>query len=388
MKVLSYDKQISLYATLGFICFICIYPLDGIKLLLNTIIPLPPFGFIGLIISVFLIYPFFSIKRMLSINIWIVIFYSLAISLIVLSINSRYFEWIDLWIQFKLFISAPLIGYFTAVFLKTKIVTANLLNFILLLLLILSFAVIYFYFNRTLFLDTNYLSFAESILLISVFLIVFLQSRKTKLFITLITFGLLFMADSRFVFFSFILISFFYFSLSSLKILVKLFFLLIVVLLFILAYEPSLLLESRFARLILHSNNDTSLGARSELLSEGFSKTEFYSISGKFAYYREHCDGCYAHNFLSLWFEFGVIGILFIVFLFSTFLTGLFKSFRIVLLKPLNHKFEIFYILITTHVLFGFILSKHWSYFTLFLAMGMTFHILNNRLSFLRKTNK
>lgn len=388
MKVFSFEKQISIYAILGFICFISIYPLDGIKVLTDKFIYLPPFGFIGLVLSLFLIVPFFSIKRVFFVNIWIVIFYSLVLGLIVLTLSSQYFEWLDLWTYFKLFITAPIIGCFTAIYLKSKKVTNNLLYIILLLLLILSFAVLYFYFNRNLFLDINYLSSSESILLTSIFLIVYLPSTKNKLIITVITLGLLFMSDSRFVFFSFLLISFIYFSLSSIQIMFKLFFLLLVLFFFIIVYEPGLLLESRFARLLLHSSSDTSLGARSELSSEGFFITEFYSISGKYAYYRDNCNGCYAHNFLSLWFEFGVIGICFIIFLLSSFFAGIITSFKIILSKCLNSKFEMIYFLLTIHVLMGFVLSKHWSFFTLFFVLGMTFNLLNKKGFSLSKTYK
>ena len=378
-KVLSSEKQLYLYSLLGFICFICIYLLDGIKLLTEGRVPLPPFGFIGLVISLVLLAPFFSIKRSNSVNIWIFIFYIFAICITLLSCTSPYFEWVDFWAFTKLFVIAPLVGYFTCMFLKLKVISLRLKTLVLSLFLILAIAVIFFHFNRSLFIETNYLRFSESILIVGIFLLTFVESPKYKIILTLGVLGILFLSDSRFVFFSFIIIAFTYFLLNSFKALFKLTFFILISFLIVLIFDPELLLESRFARLLIETSDDTSLTARSKLLSQGFLITEFYSISGKYAYYREYCNGCYAHNFLSLWFEFGVVGIGFILFIITVIFLGMVNSLKRILNKSLPIKVEIFYLLIAIHSIIGFLSSKHWAYFSLFLVLGMTFYILNNK---------
>lgn len=379
MKVLSFEKQISYYAILGFICFIFIYALDAIKVLSDKFLFILPFGFIGLILSLFLVVPFFYLKRDNFLNGWILSFFTIVIALIVLSISSTYFEWLDLWNYFKLFIAAPIVGYFTAMFFAIEKVTKKVMNLIITILLVLSILVFIFHFNRNNFLDTNYLRFAESIFLISVFLMVYLKNTTHKIILTILTLVLLFLSESRFVLFSFIIISFVYFSLYSLKSLLLLYFLVFIVLGFVLIYDYNLLADSRFARILFNTSQDTSLNARSELLEKGFSISEFYTISGRYAYFREECTGCYAHNFLSLWFEFGFIGVCFILYLLYSFFMGFSKLFKKFIIKRMINNFEMFYFLLSIHVLIGFIISKHWSYFTLFFVLGMTFFIINKK---------
>jgi hypothetical protein len=379
MTLSGNERKFSVYATLSFVSFICIFALDGAKSVLSEFLPFPPFGFFGLLISLILLVPFFSIERKRSLNLWILCYLAFNSTIILLALCSSFFEWVDLWLFIKLFVSAPLIGYFVLLYITITSFDKRKLQFLLGLFLLLTISVFIFYFNRSLFLDLNYLNLSEGILIMSILLMVLLKESWQQFTLITLTVLLLFMSDSRFVFFSYIILILIYFALKSLKSFIALLSIGFILLVAVFIYNPDIILESRLARLVLNTNKDTSLNARTELLEAGHFSSNFYSLVGKHAYYRSDCNGCYAHNIMSLWFEYGITGALYAVMLILFIVNGWVNSL-IRMLKSVHYaNFYTFFFLISIHATLGFTVSKHWQYFTMFMVFGMALFILDKQ---------
>lgn len=379
MTLQGNEKKFSVYATLGFISFICIFALDGAKSVLSEFLTLPPFGFFGLFISLILVVPFFSIKRQRNLNIWLLIFLAFNTTIILLAANSTYFEWLDVWIFIKLFVAAPLIGYFVQLFLSINTFGKRRTQLLTGLFLLLTISVFIFYFNRSLFLDLNYLNLSEGILIMSILLMIVLKKNWQQYALITLTILLLFMSDSRFVFFSYIILILIYYALKSLKSFVALLSIGFVILVAVFIYNPDIILESRLARLVLNTDNDTSLNARAELLDAGFYSSNFYSFVGKHAYYRSDCNGCYVHNIFSLWFEYGITGLVYALILILFIINAWVNSLKRIMKSVRYANIYTFFFLISIHATLGFTVSKHWQYFTMFMVFGMALFILDKQ---------
>lgn len=86
--------------------------------------------------------------------------------------------------------------------------------------------------------------------------------------------------------------------------------------------------ENRFVRLFLFTENDTSLNARIE--DDEFSREVFLAspvVGGGYKFYQVNGEGTYAHNVLSIVYEFGMFGVLFSSVVAFVASRSLFKSF-------------------------------------------------------------
>ncbi|MEX1192555.1 MAG: hypothetical protein WEA99_11320 [Brumimicrobium sp.] len=367
----------------AFFAFTLIYPMDAIFYIGSFIMPSISVGFIGFALSIFFI-PFFIFeKRPPKFYYMFSIYIVLAIVLGMLVVIGENFIDVDLWAYFRLFFISYIIGYFLSDFFSNSIqkYKSTINVFTIILLIGVSIFVIFHLFSAKIFIEANYLRFSESIALTGFVLLVLNDKLFHKVVIAVVIIVILFFAESRFSLFSFVLSSCFYFFLTSRKIFIYFLILFLAIISIVLIVDSEIITSSRYFRLIFHPSQDTSLNARKELLEKGLDVVSNKPYIGVFAYYREFCSGCYVHNVLSYWIEFGIAGIIFILTVVWVIIMGFFNSVKNILDKSTKQKYgyELF-VLFSIYILIGVFFSKHWDYTSFFILIGAAFYMFKHRL--------
>lgn len=367
----------------AFFAFTMIYPLDAIFYIGSFVLPSLSVGFVGFILSIFFI-PFFIFeKRPIKFHYIFFIYVVLTVAIGLLMVTGKYFVDLDLWVYFRHFFIAFSIGYFLSDFFFNSIhrylSTINVFTFVL--LLGITIFVIFHLFSAKDYIEANYLRFSESIALTGFVLLILNTKLLYKLIIAAIVIVILFFAESRFSLFSFVLSSSFYFFLVSRKIFIYFLITFLAILTFVLFFDPEIITSSRYFRLIFYPDQDTSLNARKELLERGVEIVKEYPYTGLFAYYRELCSGCYVHNALSYWIEFGITGVAFVLTNVLVIIISFVYSVRKILDNEIKNKYcyEIF-VLFSVYILIGVFFSKHWEYTSFFILIGFSFYMLKHKM--------
>jgi O-antigen ligase len=375
---------------IAFIAFLMIYPLDAIVYIGSFVFSTPPAGLIGFVIGLFLI-PFFIIENRPANFYYTFLPYLILVILSgVLIILSEHYVKEDLWLFFRLFFSAFIIGYFTIGYFKLLSKHKTIINAFLIVIMVgLGLFITYHSFSKEAYLTANYLRFSESIALSGFVLLVLTDKILQKVLLASLMIIILFMAESRFSLFAFTLSASIYFFLISRKLFYYFIGISFGIILVVVLITPEVIFESRFYRLIFTPNEDTSLIARKELFTNGFEVFKKQPIWGDYAYYRFSCSGCYVHNFMSFLFEFGIIGLnLALVVILLTFRNLIITIKNIKLKKDSEEKyFYEIYLLFSIYILFGVLFSKHWDYTSFFFLAGTSFFMLKHRLMGLKFVN-
>lgn len=365
------------FGYLSVILFLFLFLLDGIKYIAEYAnYPLPPFGLIGLLLGSLLLYPFLIIQRNNTTNTLLAIYVVFLVSFFLQAIGSFYFLPGDLWSIFRLFIPIMLTGYFMYTYLTDRGISKRFFKTSIFLFFVLGLQIIYFGLHRSAFEGINYLRFAEGFLITSILLITHTKNQFKLLLLVLFSIVVLYYADSRFTFFSYLIITVIYFSFKSFRLLAFIVISVFLAIVIIQLLEPSLITETRYYRMLFSTSIDTSLNSRTEMMETAWNTIRQSPLIGEFAYYRKDCEGCYAHNAFSYWFEFGTIGALFIVFVISTFFTSLFSLIKQSSKRMTLQNQEMFFLLFLIHAVIGFLFSKHWDYISLFFAIGFAFKVI------------
>lgn len=374
----------------AFFAFTLIYPLDAVFYIGSFILPSISVGFIGFIASIFLI-PFLVFeKRPLKFYYLFSIYVTLALVIGVLIVMSNNFLDVDLWIYIRHFFITFTIGYFLFEFFTTSIHKfKSIINtFTIILLIGVLIFVMFQLFSADIYREANYLRFAESIALTGFILLVLNDRLLHKVFVAVAVVIILFLSESRFALFSFVISSCFYFFLISRKTFFYFLLLFLAIISLVLIVDSEIITGSRYFRLIFNPDQDTSLNARKELLERGMTVVRNKPYMGDFAYYREFCSGCYVHNVMSYWIEFGVAGILFVLVTVLLIFSNFVNSVKKMLGEMNNGKYSSgLFILFSTYILIGVFFSKQWDYTSFFILIGSSFYMLKNRLSIKEKLN-
>lgn len=367
----------------AFIAFTLIYPLDAIFYIGSFVLPSLSVGFVGFILSIFFI-PFFIFeKRPIKFHYIFFIYVVLTITIGLFMVTGKHFLDLDLWVYFRHFFVAFSIGYFLSDFFMNSIhrYLSTINVFTIVLLLGISIFVIFHLFSAKEYIEANYLRFSESIALTGFILLTLNAKLLHKLIIAAVIIVILFFAESRFSLFSFVLSSSFYFFLVSRKMFIYFLITFLAILAFVLFFDPEIITSSRYFRLIFHPDEDTSLSARKELFEQGVDVLRKYPYTGLFAYYRELCSGCYVHNVLSYWIEFGIAGAAFVLTNVLVIIISFVWSVRKILNIEIKNTYcyEVF-VLFSVYILIGVFFSKHWEYTSFFILIGFSFYMLKHKM--------
>jgi hypothetical protein len=365
------------YGYLSVFLFLFLFLLDAIKYIAEyASFPLPPFGLIGLLLGGLFLYPFLVIQRNHKTNILLAIYAVFMVSFFLQAMSSFFFLPSDLWSIFRLFIPIMLTGYFMYTYLTDIGISKSIFKASAFLFFVLGIQIIYFGLNRGAFEGINYLRFSEGFLITSILLITHTKNHLKQLALVLFSIVVLYYADSRFTFFSYLIVTVIYFSFKSFRLLASIAISVILTIVIIQLIEPSLITETRYYRMLFSSSIDTSLNARTEMMETAWNAIRQVPLTGEFAYYRKDCEGCYAHNAFSYWFEFGIVGVLFIVFIINTISISLFSLIKQSSKRKKLQNQEMFFLLFLIHAIIGFLFSKHWDYISLFFVIGFAFKVI------------
>lgn len=342
-----------------------------------------PVGAVGLILSLFFI-PFFIFEKHPKRFYYLFLIYSiLALVMGLLMISGSYFTALDLWVFIRQFFVAFTVGYFLADFFVNQLDNYRSIVSIfshILLFGLLIFVVFQFFLPKEN-LESNYLRFSESISLMGFVLIVLNRKLFNKVIIASIILVLLFLAESRFSLFAFLLSCSVYFFFISRK---MFFYFLITFLAFltlVLIVDSEIITGSRYFRLIFQPEQDTSLAARKELMDQGLKVASENQYFGSFGYHRGVCSGCYVHNAISYWIEFGIAGVTFVISNIVLILYSFVICTKRIVKNGVSQKngYEVF-MLFSIYILIGVLFSKHWNYTSFFILIGFSFFLIKTKL--------
>lgn len=307
------------FAYLG--AFILVLFVDPVAFSLQLAgVPKPPFGLAGIALTIALVLreEGLTAGRRMSLQALVLGFGYLV--LIILALSSRHFNWIDAWIWTQ---NATyfFLGVFSASLLSRKglshglklvIAASGALSGVLWLLL-----------SDRIFVSgeiesLNYLHVSDSLAVLGLILLSFIETAKLKLLVIAFFSVSLYFVGSRFGLIGFACagVAMILKNVSwSARALLAVGLVVGVIALF--GYVESLGLEindNRFVRLFLFTENDTSLTARIE--DDDVSRDVFLANplgGGGYKFYVVNGEGTYAHNALSIVYEFGVVGLLFLL---------------------------------------------------------------------------
>ena len=371
-------------STLGLVVFLLIFPLDSIFYFLGDFTGFDvPVGILGIVLAGLCI-PCFSKDLGLPL-IGFFTYALLVLFLIIVTVASSNSSWLDLYFWLRavaLFVSGYLVYKFFVEFNVKKYLPLFYFIFLVLLFISIAFEIPD---------ETNYLRVSGGALLLSLFILAIEDSRFRVLIFIPLVFLMLYKFESRFS-----IISFFFAVLCYVFVIsgrfTRLSLLIFIPLSMMVGYqignyyfqELDSIHAVRLLRLIYETENDTSLNARSELSSEALNIFTENPLLGEFKYYRSGgSGGGYAHNFLSYWAEFGLIGIFFTLFAFFAFIFSFLKSLCLLKLKRPGPRAAF---LCSVVFVLGFLFAKSyvWSYTYWFIGFSLGF-ISNSNLSGYRK---
>lgn len=343
-------------STLGFIIFLLILPMDALATLLERAYGFNiPLGMIGIMIAFFSA-PLMVNEKGFALKLLLVFFLLFLALVIPVSVSSEsglgdYYFWAR---AAALFYA----GFFFGYWIWRGPAQVSFL-FICLLFLLLLFVSHFFSLQ-----DMNYLRLSNGALILSFLLLSVVRSKYLFLIVCLISLVTLYNFESRFSLIAFSLSVFFLLFLqlrSWLKLLYLFFVTIISFLLYWVGYYLTLDVNNihnyRLLRLIYASDQDTSLNARSNLLSDATDVFLNNPLLGSYRYYADSGVGDYAHNFMSFWSELGLFGIIFS----SMVLAVSLLTLKLVTKLKLD-SFGKFLILINTCLILGVVFAKsyHW----------------------------
>ena len=301
--------------------FILVYLIDPVAFSLQLAgVPKLPFGLAGIALTIGLIFreEILSAGRRMSHQALALGFGYIILAL--LAISSKHFQWIDVWIWTQ---NAAyfFLGVFSASFLLKKGLNKGLR--LAIAISIASSAALWLLLSDRIFVSAeidklNYLRVSDSIAILGIILISSIRPAKLRLiFLSLIAVSLYFVG-SRFGLIGFVC--------ASVSIILKdvswsvralLAVGLAVGAVAFYGYVENLGLEindNRFVRLVLFTESDTSLNARID--DDDFSRNVFIANplgGGGYKLHAVNGEGTYAHNALSIAYEFGSFGIIFLL---------------------------------------------------------------------------
>lgn len=136
--------------------------------------------------------------------------------------------------------------------------------------------------------------------------------------------------------------------------------------------------DNRLLRLLYASEFDTSATARALMLEESYRVFFSNPWTGSYKYYRDYWrEGSYAHNYMSLWSEFGLVGVAFSTVVIIVGLYALRVSFAKIVL---GDRAAAFVFMCTVYLMLGFIFAKSYHWSSLYIILGIAIgYIASNR---------
>ena len=328
--MLSVDKVRSAF----FYVFLLVFVVDPVAFSLQLIgVPKIPFGLIGMAGAVLLVatQAVRAARKKISPN-------ALALGcgyclLMVMAVFSRYFEWPDVWMWVQNAAYYFVGAYAGAYFLKGRL--GRRWQLVFLCSICLS-GFLWFAFSDRIFVSQeieklNYLHVSDSIAVVSLVLLASVKSARLKLLLFVPVLLALYFVGSRFG----LVAS----TVATLAMLLKeiswmwrasLAGAILIGGVGLVGYVDSLGLEvndNRIVRLFLFTEDDTSLNARIE--DDVFSRDVYLDsplVGAGYKFYVVNGEGTYAHNALSVVYEFGFFGVLFLMAALSAVLIALMKT--------------------------------------------------------------
>lgn len=304
-----------------FYVFVLVFVIDPVAFSLQLVgVPKLPFGLVGMSGAVFLVVAqaIRGAEKKVSQNSLVLgCGYSL---LLILAVLSKYFEWPDVWIWIQ-----NAAYYFSGVYAGAYFFKHGLkIGWKLVFLLSICFSgFLWFAFSDRIFVSQeieklNYLHVSDSIGVVSLALLASTQSVRLKLLMSIPVILALYFVGSRFglmaiavAVIAMMLKEMDWAGRTSLAAVV------LIGVFGLIGYVDSLGLEvndNRIVRLFLYTDDDTSLNARIE--DDVISRDAYLEnplIGGGYKFYVVNGEGTYAHNALSMVYEFGVFGVLYLM---------------------------------------------------------------------------
>lgn len=371
------------FVHISFIAFILLNLLDPVFYSINHLGQFNiPIGFLGILLTFFLLIKSFvphgKIEMIRLTYMWFII---LLLLLILLSENGKLG---DLYFWFGS-VAFFVFGTYFYMFLSENR-GLNKHQIFLFIFTIISFYLMFIFIKLDMY-GINYLRIADSYTLLSVLFLSYIRNNIVFWIVVLLSTATLYFVGSRFSMFSLViavmLVQFLVLNLKK-----KIFFLITVLISSTIslnyAYQVYLKVDnihnSRFLRLIFERESDTSLLTRISLYEDALNVFKNNYIFGNYKYYRLNgMDGDYAHNFLSFWSEFGLLGVLLSIVLFvvnvKAFMTAL-KEFKDQSLVDQNKPKLMFVLLSTVIVILGFSFSKSYVWSSLYFITGISLYYI------------
>ena len=216
----------------------------------------------------------------------------------------------------------------------------------------------------------SYQAFARSLLIIAYICFVYQKKAMLRNLIALLTLIALFVNGARSELFFFIC-SIFLFTLFTYKrnyTLILSALILTIILLFKLDYFVQSF-ESNRTFDLLNLSNSTSYQGRKELGANAWQVIQDQPLLGQYGYYVDEFGiGGYAHNILSAWADFGILG--FLLFLGVSIYILLYSMYKIII-KNSNNKIIHLLFLYSFSLFFAYLTAKDYSYMLFGLSLGL-----------------
>lgn len=343
-------------------------------------LPKIPFGMLGLVFVIFIFFSEvakdFAVTRLSweTIVLWVAF-----LNVFILALIGQFFELLDFWTWTKN------IAYFALGTFLYKSLAQERLGFFYKLAFSLAIGAsgwLWYSMAGRIFVtgevdSLNYLHVSDSLVVVAIVLMNSLRTLKARGALLLLASAALYFVGSRFGLLGFIgagLLIFFrrLTWVGRISLLVVLIF----GILSLVGFVDSLGLEindNRFVRLFFHTEYDTSLNAR--LDDDEFGRDVFFAnpfFGGGYKFYMVNGEGMYAHNALSLVYEFGVFGVA-LVFAIGVFV---FKSIRCQRLG--GNQVDLMFGLVALLFLAAF--SKYYMWWGYFFIVGYLFSFCQNEL--------
>ncbi len=328
--MLSVDKIRSAF----FYVFVLVFVVDPIAFSFQLIgVPKFPFGLMGMVGAVFLVIAQSVHAYRKKISPSALVLACTYLLLVGLAAFSRYFQWPDVWVWVQN-AAYYFIGVYAGAYILRNGLDLRWQVFFLSSVCLSGF--LWFSFSDRIFVSQeieklNYLHVSDSIAMVSLVLLASLRTARSKIIVLFLVLLSLYFVGSRFGLIAV--------AAASLAMLLKdmswmwragLAAAVVVGGVGLVGYVSSLGLDvndNRIVRLFLFTEDDTSLNARIE--DDVLSRDVFFDnplLGGGYKFYVVNGEGTYAHNALSVVYEFGFFGVLFLFAVGASILLALAKA--------------------------------------------------------------
>ncbi len=361
-------------SALAFIGFLLVFPLDSIAYLGQVVGFALPVGFVGIVVA-FISLLFIFKER--GGRLFLLIFYSFIFFFLLLLV---FLSWRSggedyyFWLRSIAFFYLGFL-FFSWLSVPHGAVVNNFLLVLLFFLLVLSFSVDFH--------GINYLRLSDGALMLVFLILALLRSGYLLVVASIVALLTMYNLESRFslaVLVVVLLVFAFLYLGVGWKLLISIFAPVVVFCIYQLGFYFYGVIESvhdnRLLRLIYSPGQDTSLGARDEMLLNAISILRDNYIFGVYKYYLDYGVGAYAHNFISYIAEFGLVG-----FLYSFLLLAL-LVFCLIKTMALDTPAKRFVFFCSIFVILGLLFAKSYNWSIIYFVFGLGLAFFSEKVNF------